>query len=235
MDKTFKTLIIIPAYNEEETIGEVVKRAMKYADVCVIDDCSSDTTPEILAKIEGIHIIKHSINTHIPGAIIDGMKYAVENNYACAISMDAGLSHNPDEIPLFLEHPQSDLLIGIRTTKRNTPLFRKCLSMFGNITYNLCLNFPKTMPYKKHYRDLTSGFRRYSFDAMKLLISKEIQSKTFEFMLESALYIHKSGMIISEVPINYNFSNSSLNYKVISNCINMSLKHLLRNKFPSTK
>ncbi len=71
-------LVIIPAYNEEKTIEEVILRARKYADVCVINDNSQDATPEILARINGIHVIHHEENTHLPGCILDGMKYAHE-------------------------------------------------------------------------------------------------------------------------------------------------------------
>lgn len=120
-----KTLLIIPAYNEEETIRELVERGKKYIEVCVIDDHSSDKTPHILRDISGIHIITHEVNTHIPGAVLDGMQYAVIQNYDYAITMDAGLSHNPDEIPRFLDAPDCDLVIGVRTQKIKTPLYRK--------------------------------------------------------------------------------------------------------------
>ena len=131
MEKKSSFLIVIPAYNEEATIAEVVTRAKQHADVCVINDNSSDSTPEILKGMSGIHIIHHQKNTHIPGGLLDGMRYAVANNYQYAIAMDAGLSHNPDEIPRFMEYPPCDLLIGIRTTKIGTPLYRRLLSASG--------------------------------------------------------------------------------------------------------
>ena len=54
MEKNSDHLVIIPAYNEEETIEEVILKAKKYADVCIIDDNSQDATPEILARLGGI-------------------------------------------------------------------------------------------------------------------------------------------------------------------------------------
>ena len=71
MDKKSDCLVIIPAYNEEETIKELVARAKKYADVCVIDYNSKDATPKILAGIDGIHVITHQKNTHIPGGLLN--------------------------------------------------------------------------------------------------------------------------------------------------------------------
>jgi dolichol-phosphate mannosyltransferase len=155
------------------------------------------------------------------------MQYAVENRYRYAIFMDAGLSHNPKEIPLFMKHPSTDLLIGCRTSKFNTPLFRQLLSGVGNFIYNICLDFPRSM-FGQYYGDISSGFRRYSYKAMKLLLSKSMQSKSFDIMLESAHQIHKSGLSISEIPISYRFSNSSLNGKVIWDCIGMCCKLIFR-------
>jgi cellulose synthase/poly-beta-1,6-N-acetylglucosamine synthase-like glycosyltransferase len=60
---------VIPAYNEEETIEEVVRISIKYADVCVINDYSWDTTPEILNRTDDIHVIHHKVNTHILGGL----------------------------------------------------------------------------------------------------------------------------------------------------------------------
>jgi len=221
-------LIVIPVYNEQDTIEEVVLRAKKYADVCVINDNSSDKTPVILNKISGIHVIRHEKNTHIPGGLLDGMKYAVANDYNYVIAMDAGLSHNPDEIPRFINHPPSDLVIGTRIEKMNTPLHRRYLSKVGNFIYNISLDFPAGIFRRDYYQDITSGFRRYSNDAMKLIISKKIESRSFDVLFETAMYIYKNGLIISEVPITYDFSNSSLNIDVVRDCLKMCLKMIFQ-------
>lgn len=224
MEKNSNFLVIVPAYNEEETIEEVVRLSRKFADVCVINDNSTDATPDILNRIEGIHIIHHEVNTHIPGGLLDGMRYAVAQGYDYAIAMDAGLSHNPNEIPRFINHPHADLVMGVRTAKINTPKRRRVLSLVGNLMYNACLDFPASVFRIRYYRDLTSGFRRYSNAAMRLILSKPIESKTFDIMIETAMYIYKNGMIVSELPITYNFSNSSLNPQVVKDCIKMCLK-----------
>jgi dolichol-phosphate mannosyltransferase len=223
LEKASNCLIIIPAYNEEETIKEVVLSAKKYADVCVIDDGSTDSTSAILKDIKGLHVIYHRKNTHIPGCLWDGMRYAVEQHYDYAISMDAGLSHYPDEIPLFINHNKADLVMGYRKKKSNAPLYRRALSKIGNVIYNICLDFPRSM-FRRYYKDITSGFRRYSNKAMKLLLSKRIESKSFDIMVESAYHIYKNKLTISEVPITYRFSNSSLHINVIRDCIKMCFR-----------
>ena len=227
MRKKTDYLIIIPAYNEEETIEELVSRAKKYADICVIDDNSNDGTPKILERLEGIHVITHEINTHIPGGLLDGMRYATEKGYKYAIAIDAGLSHNPDEIPCFIDHPHSDLAIGTRTTKTNTPFFRRALSFTGNLIYNCSLEFPASIFKSKYYKDISSGYRRYSNKAMRLLLSKNIESRSFDILFESFMLIYRNRLLISEVPITYNFSNSSLSPNVVLDCLRMCIKVVL--------
>jgi len=217
-------LIIIPAYNEEDTIEELVIRAKKFADVCVINDNSNDATPEILGRFPDIHVIHHEKNTHIPGGLLDGMRYAVSKGYAYGIAIDAGLSHNPDEIPRFIDHPHSDLAIGTRIEKTNTPLFRKALSFVGNIIYNSCLEFPVSIFKRKYYKDISSGYRRYSNKAMALILSKQTESKAFDMLFETVMYIYRNRLTISEVPISYDFSNSSLNPNVVKDCLRMCIR-----------
>ncbi len=217
------TVVVIPCYNEEETIEEVVTKAMQYADVCIIDDCSTDRSPEILAAIDGIHVIHHETNTHIARGTLDGMAYALAAGYTYAITMDAGMSHNPDEIPRFIEHGEADLVLSRRTTKVNTPLSRRALSFVGSFVYNVFLDFPR-YPFNPYYSDLTSGFRRYSRAAMEALLSAPMKSRSFDFIFESAMRVYRAGLTFSEVPITYNFSNSSLNSSVIVDCIKIVLR-----------
>jgi dolichol-phosphate mannosyltransferase len=151
------------------------------------------------------------------------MKYAVAKNYDYALSMDAGLSHDPREIPQFMENSKADLVIGYRKMKLHTPIYRRALSKIGNIIYNICLDFPKSM-FGTHYKDITSGYRRYSYKAMKLLLSENFESRSFDIMVESIHHINKHNLLISEVPITYRYSSSSLNFKAIRDCIIMCFK-----------
>jgi len=231
MKKQSDFLIIIPAYNEAENIEELVIKTKQFADVCIVNDHSQDATAEILNGFHDIHVIHHQKNTHIPGTVLDGMKYAIEQGYKYSITMDAGLSHNPDELPLFINQSEADLVIGFRKMKINTPYFRKLLSLIGNYIYNVALDFPKRLlnadPY---YRDISSGYRRYSNRTMKLLLSRKLQSKSFDFLIESAFHIYQAGFSISEVAIIYKFSNSSLNARVVKDCLEMSTKLMLNSR-----
>jgi hypothetical protein len=143
--------------------------------------------------------------------------------------MDAGLSHDADDIPGFMRQEHADLVIGWRRKKINAPLFRRGLSNVGNLIYNFCLDFP-CISFRKYYRDISSGFRKYSNRAMKLLLSGDMHSRSFDIMLETAYRIYKNGLIISEIPVKYSFTSSSLNMKTIVDCIAMCLRLLFRSK-----
>jgi dolichol-phosphate mannosyltransferase len=211
-------LVVIPAYNEEATIEQVVGLSRQYADVCVVDDASTDETPRILARL-GVQNIRHKKNTHIAGAILDGMRYAYEAGYDFCITMDAGLSHDPNALPQFMERTDADLVMGYRQRKVNVPFYRKALSFSGNTLINLALARRRLPWGGAGLRDVTSGYRMYSRNAVGMLLQSKIKSRTFDFHLESLAHVYRSGMKITEVPIVYVHSNSSLRWPVVKDAL----------------
>lgn len=217
-----RALVIIPAYNEADTIEEVVRRAMKHADVCVVNDASKDRTGEIVESIPGAHVIHHEKNTHIPGGVLDGMRFALARGYRWGIAMDAGLSHDPDDIPRFMELAERyDVVIGRRTSKSDTPLSRHLLSTVGSLLYNYAID-PRWVVWPRcHYRDVTSGYRLYGRRCMELLTSRKMECRSFDFIIEALMFAHRNGLSVGEVPIHYAFTGSSLNRRVIKDALRM--------------
>ncbi len=202
-------IAIIPAYNEAATIAEVAERSRRYADVCVVDDASSDGTGRIAASVEGVHCIQHARNTHVAQAILDGMRYAVAKGYDFCITLDAGLSHDPAAIPRFQEHTDADLVLGYREVRIGVPLYRRGLSYLAKTLVNLALERRRVPWGGARIRDVTSGYRMYSRDAAKLLLHSDMKSRSFDFHLEALALVFRSGMRIDEIPISYAYSNSS--------------------------
>jgi len=223
------TLIIIPAYNEEETIKNLVEQAKIYLDVCVINDCSTDGTKRILNKIKGISIINHKNNTHIKEAIINGFRYALKNKYDYAITMDAGMSHLPSELKKFEKYNEHDLVLSKRIKKNKTPLTRKVLSKLGNYIYNVSVD-KKICRFDYYFDDISSGYRKYSRKAMELLVNSDLTSRSFDFMLESYYYIKNENYNVSECEITYNYTNTTLNYHVLKDCIYMATKLFFKSR-----
>lgn len=114
-----KTLIIIPAYNEEQNIRKVVDNIIKnfpQYDYIVINDGSTDQTAEI-CKNAGYSYINLPINLGIGGAVQTGYRYAYENNYDIAIQIDGDGQHNiafAEKMIEILEKNQADVVIGSR-------------------------------------------------------------------------------------------------------------------------
>jgi glycosyltransferase involved in cell wall biosynthesis len=228
-------IVVIPAYNEAATIGELVSVTRRYAEVCVVDDGSTDETPEILARLPGIHRIRHQRNTHIAGAILDGMRYAFEAGYAFCITMDAGMSHDPHAIPLFQARADADLVMGYRQERVNVPLRRRALSRAANILMNLALNGRGLPARGAGFRDVTSGYRMYSRDAVGLLLRRKMKSRSFDFHLEALAHVYLTGMKIAEIPIVYTGSNSSLSSRAIGDALRTWWRVCVRDEYqPST-
>ena len=210
-----RCLVVIPAFNEADTIEEVATRAARHADVCIVDDASTDETAAIAEKLERVHCIRHSRNTHIAGAILDGFRYAVERDYDACISMDAGLSHDPGAIPRFQARTEADLVIGYREQRIDVPLQRRALSAAGTALMNLVLA-GRAVPWGgAGLRDCTSGYRLYSRRAVEVLLGSELRSHAFDFHIEALARVFRSGLPIEEVPIAYRFSNSSLRPRIV--------------------
>ncbi len=210
-----RTLVVIPAYNEAENIAEVVTRATAHAPVLVVNDGSKDRTGEIAETLPNCRVIHHAKNTHIPGAILDGFRFALAEGYDYAITMDAGLSHDPGLISSLIEQPDADLVLSYRPSPRNVPLYRTVLSRAAAHLVNLAIRQPRWKIWKRGYRDVTSGYRRYSRRAMQAVVDAPMVCTSFDFHLEALAVVSYAGLSVREFPITYVFSNSSLTRKVV--------------------
>lgn len=121
-DINVKTLIIIPAYNEEKNIQIVVDNLTQcypQYHYCIINDCSTDRTLEICQK-ENYHYISLCTNLGIGGGVQTGYLYALENNYDITVQIDGDGQHDPAYIAEMIEAMQkaeADMVIGSRFLK----------------------------------------------------------------------------------------------------------------------
>ena len=118
-----KTIVVVPTYNEKDNIEGLIKNLLMYeVDIVVVDDNSPDGTWQIvdnLSKSNKRVTLLRRFNERGRGtAGVAGFKYAIQKGYDNIIEMDADFSHNPDEIPRFLEAIKiSDLVLGSRLIK----------------------------------------------------------------------------------------------------------------------
>jgi len=194
-----KTLIVIPAYNEELTIGSVVALAKKYGDVLVVDDGSKDRTSKIAREV-GAVVVKHEVNKGKGQALKTGFDYALENDYDVVVCIDADGQHNPEEIPLLLRpilEDKAELVIGSRYLNgahKNIPLYRR----FGLWV----LNTTTTLASGAKITDSQSGFRALNRKALKSL---NLNSSGYNVESEMINQLSEKGLRITEVPINVRY------------------------------
>ena len=153
-----KTLIIIPAYNEEKSILKTInnmKEISKNIDYIIVNDCSKDHTLDI-CKENGLNVINLPINLGIGGAVQTGYQYAYQKGYDIAIQMDADGQHNPKYIKELVQAIEegNDMVIasrfldkkGFQSTflrRMGINLYSKLIKIFSGITI----------------KDTTSGYR----------------------------------------------------------------------------
>ena len=99
MNSFDSVLVVIPAYNEQRTIREVVERVSSLGlNILVVDDGSKDKTSE-LARIAGAQVIRLPVNLGVGGALRCGFRWAISHGYRVVVQCDADGQHSPEEIP----------------------------------------------------------------------------------------------------------------------------------------
>ena len=116
---SLKKLVIIPAFNESESIKDTVREIISKApdfDYVVVNDCSTDNTLQILID-EGFNYLDLTVNLGIGGAVQAGYRYAEENGYDIAVQVDGDGQHDPEFLGKMaeeLEKSEADMIIGSR-------------------------------------------------------------------------------------------------------------------------
>ena len=202
-----KLVIIIPAYNEEKTIGKVLKSLpKKVAGISsvikvVIDDGSTDKTARI-ARENGAIVLSHAVNLGLGGALATGLAAARKINADIALTFDADNQHSADDIygmivPILKN--KADVTIGNRLSdKKNMPKIKILANWLANIyTYLL---------FGLYVHDSQSGLRGFS----KIALSKiRINSTGYEVSSEIIGEIRRNNLILKEVKINTQYSRYS--------------------------
>ena len=199
-----KSIVIIPALNEQAAIGSIVKRSLEYADdVLVIDDGSDDNTSRIASEA-GARVIKHPNNWGKGVSLKDA--FGEVSGYDIVVTIDGDGQHNPDEIPLLMEpirEGSADLVNGSRYLNgfdEETPAYRRVGQRVLDIATNITSGTNVT--------DSQSGFRAFNGKTLKCYRFRDTG-----FGIESEMLADAAGhdLKIVEVPITvrYDVENSS--------------------------
>ena len=218
-----RIITIIPAYNEEKTIGKVVKWAKKYTDVLVVDDGSTDQTSS-LTKNAGAEIMSHSKNLGKGAAIKTGLKYAIKEDYDLMVFLDGDGQHDPRCIPLLLEGLyDADMIIGSRFLKanpQNMPLHRR---LSNEITTRLIRYVTGY-----HITDSQCGFRAISKKTAPIFVT--IPYNDYVYESEVLCEASQNSLTVNERPIECIYGNekSYVRFRHVIHYIMFTLRLLLR-------
>ena len=202
-----KTLVIIPTYNEIESLPrqiEGVKLAAPEAHILVVDDGSPDGTGEwadtLAQSDDHVYVMHRQSKQGLGAAYRAGFAWALERDYDVIVEMDADGSHRAEDLPLLLaKAADHDLVIGSRWVRggrvENWPLHRKFLSTNANLYVRLALGIG--------VKDATAGFRAYRAETLRQLDLAAVESQGYCFQVDMTWRTLLEGGNVVEVPITF--------------------------------
>lgn len=190
-----KICVLIPTYNNAKTLNRVIDGVLEYTDVViVINDGSTDSTPQLLTRYSQITTVTLPENKGKGNALKTGFRKAEESGYDYAITIDSDGQHYPDDIPVFvkalLDEPEDVLLIGNRNMSQDG-IPKK--SSFGNRFSNFWFWFETGIKLE----DTQSGYRLYPLHK----IPKKYFTPKFEFEIEIIVRTAWRHVPVKNVPV----------------------------------
>jgi len=190
---------VLPAFNEQRTIAEVILKTEKHVDrVVVVDDGSSDLTAEIAERL-GATVIRHKRNIGYGAALRSGFEYAMKLSPKVVVTLDTDGQHDPSDIPRLVEpilEGEADVVIGSRFLSEvdETPNYRR-------LGVSIITKLVKSSSYRE-LTDAQSGFRAYSGKALQLIMPAE---QGMGASTEIVLKAKEHGLKVGEVPIRISY------------------------------
>jgi len=242
-----KVLLMLPAYNEEDSLPQLLSRIIKTftnfginGEILLVNDGSKDKTLQIAQNFKSeykMHIHDIQPNAGLSNAMREGFKKSLSliNEDDVLIVMDADDSHNPGLIPLMLQKNAegADIVIASRYREgsriKGLSKFRKFLSWGAGMLYRTFINI-------KGVRDYTCGFRAYNPILLSEAITEYkddfIEEQGFAGMAEILLKLKKYKPVIVEVPFILRYDRKESESKMnVGSTISQSLKMIFKYAF----
>ncbi|TFC90420.1 MULTISPECIES: glycosyltransferase family 2 protein [Cryobacterium] len=192
------TLVVMPAYNEEGSVGDVVREVFAKAPgvtILVVDDGSADATSQV-ARTAGARVARLPFNLGVGGAMRVGFRYALENDFHNVVQIDSDGQHDPESIPALLAALQSaDLVLGARFAGE------------GNYTVSgprqwamLALSMALSKVAGTRLTDTTSGFRASGPRAVALF-AEHYPAEYLGDTIETLVIAARVGLTVHQVPV----------------------------------
>jgi len=203
------TIVVIPTYDEAESIRSIVGRVRDAApdvDILIVDDASPDGTGAIADSLAEqdprVAVLHRPAKSGLGAAYLAGFAHARAGDYQYVVEMDADGSHDPLELPAMLalaDADQADLIIGSRWVPGgavvNWAPLRRFISRTGNRYARAAL--------RSRIHDLTAGYRVYRLSALEGVDRDVVSSQGYCFQVELAWRLERAGGLVREHPIQF--------------------------------
>ena len=231
-----KTLIFTATYNESENIEKLIKSIKEQPfnlDILIIDDNSPDGTKNIITSLQKDHINLFLINREYKLGLDTAHKvaynYAISNKYDFLITMDADLSHDPNEIKNFLAHLEcSPFVIGSRYMEGGKCLMknkRLIISKYGNLLMKYLLRID--------CNEFTTSYRGFNIEKLKNFNLDMVKTKGYSFFMGTICEIVKKNYTVKEIPIIFKDRSKGYSkiprleiFRTLKNLFILSIKNL---------
>lgn len=222
------TLVIVPTYNERENLPAMIYRLAQLpvaVDVLVVDDNSPDGTgklaDELATKFPFVKVLHRSEKDGLGRAYCAGFKWALERSYETIMEMDCDFSHDPGDIPRFVEAAKTaDLVLGSRYCNGirviNWPLNRLLLSTSAARYVAIITGMPFTDP--------TGGYKCFRRAALASIQLDAVRSNGYSFQIELTHKIWRQGLKVVEIPIIFTdrvLGTSNMSRKIVWEALGM--------------
>lgn len=210
MQKKPKVAVVIPFFNEQQTLPEIIHKTLQYSDIIIaVNDGSTDDFLKLIKINERIVLISNKKNEGKGFSISRGMKKSIELNSDITITIDSDLQHSPEYIPSLIEVlNRCDIAVGNRLGNlKSMPLHR--------ILSNLLTSFLLCIKLKQLIKDSQCGFRAYKTSILHDILpsSKGYEAET-EILINAKRKNYKIGSV--EIPTIYgNHKSKMKSFKTI--------------------
>jgi dolichol-phosphate mannosyltransferase len=192
-----RVLTAIPVYNEEKYLPDVLREVRRFAaDILVVDDGSTDRTPQLLARFGGIKVIRHARNLGYGAGLRTAFQHTIRDGFDALVTLDCDGQHEPALIPeLAARLDDADIVSGSRYLRvfdpnQKPPEQRRRINIEVTRWLNSCLGLNLT--------DAFCGFKAYRRGALELF---EITDLGYAMPLQVWVQAAQHGLSIVEVPV----------------------------------
>ena len=206
MNTSKRILVFSATYNEIENIKDLIsgiQENLPSASILIIDDNSPDKTQEIVKVLKknnkNLFLIEREKKLGLDTAHKDAFVYAIKNNFDYLITMDADLSHDPKELPVFIKNLKDfPFVIGSRYIKGGKCLMkgsRLIMSKLGNKIIRIVSGIKSN--------EFTNAYRGFNIKNLKNFKLTNVKSKGYSFMMGTLFELEKNHLEIKEIPITF--------------------------------